>query len=92
MFKVKDAVTSLEDLCRALNSDTKRRIQCHRVGMRPLESENFPTFGGLAPPDVSGVWSWDATRMLFADSMGHFYIEPRDPEAWYPNEKKLSLR
>jgi hypothetical protein len=78
MLSPPNAIASLDDLCRALNSEA------HRLS----NAAALPTWG-VAPPDTSGLWSWDATRVLLSDRNGKFFIEPRDPEAWYPNDKSL---
>lgn len=31
---------------------------------REIDMTSLPTFGGTEPKDTSGVWSWDATRMI----------------------------
>jgi hypothetical protein len=88
MLSLTNAMTSLDELCRALNNTP--RSPSHAGEGRPLsDAANLPTWG-VAPPDTSGLWSWDATRVLLSDRNGNFFIEPRDPEAWYPNEKSLS--
>ena len=79
MLSPPNAIASLDDLCRALNS--KSRSASHG-------GEALPTWG-VAPPVTSGLWSWDATRILLSDRNGNFFIEPRDPEAWYPNDKSV---
>ena len=87
MFSVQDVATTLDELCRVLNDDDDRFVDCRAAcDLSQKTAKRLPTWG-IAPPDVSGLWSWDATRVLFADRNGKFYIEPRDPEAWYPNEK-----
>jgi hypothetical protein len=81
MLNLPNAIASLDELCRTLNS------KCRSAS--PLGAADLPTWG-VAPPDTSGLWSWDATRVLLSDRNGNFFIEPRDPEAWYPNDKSLS--
>jgi len=92
MYAIEKSISSLDELCRVLNADTVRRTDCRTNGLQSPETADLPKFSRIAPPDVTGIWSWDATRVLFADSKGFFYIEPRDPEAWYPNEKDSPLR
>lgn len=91
MFRLKNAVTSLDELCRELNVEAARHGDRQTINDRRTGTINFPKFGGVAPPDVSGIWSWDPMRLLLTDGNGNFFIEPRDPEAWYPNEKDTSL-
>jgi hypothetical protein len=87
MFNAQNVATTLDELCRVLNDENGRLVDCSvAYDQSPGTAKRLPTWG-VAPPDVSGIWSWDATRVLFADRNGKFYIEPRDPEAWYPNEK-----
>jgi hypothetical protein len=86
MLSLPNAIASLDELCRALNS--KPRGASH-AGQASSDAADFPRWG-VAPPDTSGLWSWDATRVLLSDRNGNFFIEPRDPEAWYPNEKSVS--
>lgn len=87
MLNPSHAIASLDELCRALNS--KPRTASHGGEVRSSDAADLPTWG-VAPPDTSGLWSWDATRVLLSDRNGNFFIEPRDPEAWYPNDKSLS--
>jgi hypothetical protein len=35
--------------------------------MGSVDTSELPTFGGDAPADTSGIWSWDATRLLVED-------------------------
>jgi hypothetical protein len=86
MLSLPKAIASLDELCRALNSKPRG---ANRIGQASSGAADLPTWG-VAPPDTSGLWSWDATRVLLSDRNGNFFIEPRDPEAWYPNEKSLS--
>jgi hypothetical protein len=37
----------------------------------------LPTFGGPAPEDTCGVWSWDAHRILRGDCAANLEIVPR---------------
>jgi hypothetical protein len=84
MLSAQADISSLDGLCRVLNG-------C-QPSLGTLSPEtNLPTFGGVAPPNLAGIWSWDATRVLFSGRDGQFFIEPRDPEIWYPNEKAFPL-
>ena len=39
---------------------------------------DLPTFGGIAPADTSGIWSWDDRYFLKChDVTGAWYLEPR---------------
>lgn len=42
------------------------------------EMTRLPTFGGTAPADTSGVWSWDETRLLTQSASGDLRIVRRD--------------
>lgn len=57
------AATSLPDLCRALNELDPRDRPAATLVM-PL----LPTFGGEAPVDTRGVWSWDETSVLVGEA------------------------
>jgi len=46
-----------------------------------VDLPGLPTFGGVDPTDTREVWSWDAENVLLFD--GVYYVEKRDPEAWY---------
>ena len=37
----------------------------------------LPTFGGPDPADTTGVWSWDATRLLIGPGRDDLLIVPR---------------
>jgi hypothetical protein len=87
MFNLDSLFRTLDDFCRYLNSDEGHDYVRSSVSSRSPREAAFPTFGGSPPPNLAQVWSWDAARMLFADRDGRFYIEARDPEAWYPNQK-----
>ena len=43
---------------------------------------DLPTFGGVTPSDTIELWSWDAENVLLYHN-GEYYIEKRDPDAWY---------
>jgi hypothetical protein len=52
-----------------------------RAGERELD-DNLPTFGGPAPRDTSGVWSWDATHLLVGTCAQDLELAPRiEPES-----------
>ena len=87
MLNIKADIISLDDLCRTLNSGPASASHIYRSGALSPETARFPTFGGVAPPNAAGIWSWDASRVLCAGRDGRFFIEPRDPEIWYPNEQ-----
>ena len=38
---------------------------------------DLPTFGGAAPKDTLGVWSWDAESLLIGNYRGDLEIVPR---------------
>jgi len=40
-----------------------------------IDYSDLPTFGGEAPADTTGVWSWDETHMLTYDD--RWLTEPR---------------
>lgn len=86
--RIEADITSLDQLCRALNDGQTPHITSGTLCPQS-PAAGLPTFSSVPPPNLAGIWSWDATRMLLVDSEGRFFIEPRDPEIWYPNEKAL---
>lgn len=46
-----------------------------RIDLR-VNVEDLPTFGGEAPADTRGVWSWDEAGLLVGDG-GDWRILPR---------------
>lgn len=42
-----------------------------------IDMSALPTFGGAAPAETYGVWSWDAHHQLVGDGRGDLRIEPR---------------
>lgn len=56
---------TLDDLLRAIQR-----------GEQELTTD-LPTFGGTAPRDTSGIWSWDAERLLIGSCADDLAIETR---------------
>ncbi|MBN8465064.1 hypothetical protein JYJ95_00965 [Corallococcus exiguus] len=46
-------------------------------GLEGLPWSELPTFGGEAPRETEGVWSWDATRLLVGDRPDVVRLLPR---------------
>lgn len=47
-----------------------------------VDLTKLPKFGGIPPKRFEEIWSWDSDNVLLYN--GHeFYIEQRDPDAWY---------
>ena len=43
------------------------------------DAMSLPTFGGTAPRDTRGVWSWDATRLIVGEGgVWDWEIIPRE--------------
>lgn len=47
------------------------------MGSRGVDLCYLPTFGGDAPSDTLGVWSWSPTHLLVGDHWGHTKIIER---------------
>lgn len=47
---------------------------------------DLPTFGGEAPRDTAGIWSWDATRLLVGDDARSLGIVERHEGCAYCGE------
>lgn len=69
-----NAAMNLDDLCATLNTieSEMTTIREENDSASPNTGEridlaDLPTFGGIAPDDTIGIWSWDATRILVAD-------------------------
>lgn len=65
--------TNLRALCDALNSyDDEARLES------VVDLSNLPTYGGEAPADTTGIWSWDANSILvFCDHDSTYRVTPR---------------
>ena len=68
-----NATTTLDDLCAALNAieadiaaSNTGALTDHSIG-EYVDCAGLPTFGGAEPTDTRGIWSWDASRYLYAD-------------------------
>lgn len=55
-------------------------------------SQELPLFGGEAPPDTRGVWSWSPTHLLVGE-MGQLQVVPRpvDPARELDDERLEGL-
>lgn len=53
---------NLRDLCDALNAFVPSRDNERLEDV--IDLCNLPTFGGDAPADTTGIWSWDADSIL----------------------------
>ena len=68
-----EPVTDLDSLVTALSvvGDFIDAETCAALGlphrMGSVDMTDLPTFGGEAPADTSGIWSWDETRLLVED-------------------------
>lgn len=62
------ATTSLEGLLLVLRTQSVPEREWTRL----------PTFGGDEPRSTSGVWSWDATRLLVGTCADDLRIVPRE--------------
>jgi hypothetical protein len=67
---------NLQALCDALNefepSHDNERLE------DTCDLCNLPTFGGAAPADTAGIWSWDADSVLvYCDHDSTFRVTPR---------------
>lgn len=45
--------------------------------VRGVDLADLPTFGGEEPADTRGIWSWDATRLLYGWMKDTVDIGPR---------------
>jgi hypothetical protein len=64
--------TSLEGLVDAIN--------CHNPWLARhfgIDWSSLPTFGGETPKDLTGIWSWDESRLLVGSSHRDLEIVPR---------------
>lgn len=52
--------TNLRALCQALNDHNDADVRLESV----VDLCNLPTYGGEAPADTNGIWSWDADSIL----------------------------
>ena len=57
----------VEDLAFIINS----------IDAEDVDGSSLPTFGGRAPADTDGIYSWDAWDFLVTDSNGKFVVKPR---------------
>ena len=47
-----------------------------------IDYPGLPTFGGTAPTNTAGVWSWDETHLLVGNYLDDFEIAPREDCDW----------
>ena len=45
-----------------------------------VDMANLPTFGGTVPGNTSGVWSWDATRLIKGTGSDYQIVDRDDQE------------
>lgn len=76
------ATTNLDELCAELNR-IEAEIAAANTGAltdsnigEHIDCADLPTFGGEWPKDTLGIWSWDETRILYADG-SVWTVEPR---------------
>ena len=64
------AIRTLDDLLHVLSTEPDSHETADRYGLPrdrhadAIDWTDLPTFGGEAPSNTDGVWSWDATRLL----------------------------
>lgn len=79
-----NATTTLDELCSTLNEIESKIAAQNTFALFDSKIDNYvdlaalPTFGGVEPNDTSGIWSWDATRFLYAD--GSIWTVEERPE------------
>ena len=68
-----NATTNLDELCDELNA-IESEIAASNTGDltdsnigEHIDCAGLPTFGGVEPSDTLGIWSWDETRVLYAE-------------------------
>ena len=68
---------TLDELCAVLNEfeDTRGDDDTHED--HGVDCAGLPTYGGPAPADTNGVWSWDETRALYVAEDGSWYVDER---------------
>jgi hypothetical protein len=74
------ASRSLEELLAILR---EIEAECRGSEMDPAavyDATSLPTFGGDAPNDTSGIWSWDEKALLVGTCVDDMRIQKR-PEA-----------
>jgi len=71
------SLIELRDALNAFEVTDDRRLE------DVVDLPGLPTFGGEDPRRTDGVWSWDADSVLLYDNGRGYYIEQRDPDAWY---------
>ena len=42
---------------------------------REVDMTSLPTFGGVEPKDTSGIWSWDATRLIIGTGSDYEIVD-----------------
>jgi len=77
-----NGAANLQDLCDILNA---HEITDDGENVETLADVvdlcGLPTFGGTPPSNTAEVWSWDSDSVLLFNN--EYYIEKRDPDAWY---------
>lgn len=65
--------TTIRNLDALLNA-----LRSGEIGEREYDAwTSLPTFGGDEPADTTGVWSWDADRLLVGEGRADLQIVPR---------------
>lgn len=74
-----DPIDNLDDLLRALRLGGTVTV-IDKLGLGHGIDE-LPAFGGSAPDDTAGVWSWDEDRVLVGSCADDYRIVPRPANA-----------
>ena len=48
------------------------------LSQRDADWSDLPNYGGATPDDLSGVWSWDETRLLVGECSDDVTLVSRD--------------
>jgi hypothetical protein len=62
------AIRAIDAECRATETDPET----------VYDATDLPTYGGDEPANTSGIWSWDADRLLIGTCAGDMRIVARD--------------
>lgn len=76
--KARQRINQATDLANLLERLREVASQLDEQDRANLDLTSLPTFGGVAPSDTTGVWSWDSDSLLVGNCIKEMRLEVRD--------------